>query len=40
MLENGLLVIQIIVMSWVIFRTVQHEMRAKKRPPGSLDSDG
>lgn len=39
MLENGLLLIQIIVMSWIIFRTLQHELKAKKRPPESMDID-
>ena len=39
MLENVLLLIQIIVMGWVIFRTVQHELRMKKQPKNQIEGD-
>lgn len=41
MLENGLLLIQIVVFGWVIAATVKFEMKSKTRstPPGS-DTDG
>jgi len=39
MLENGLLLIQIIVMGWVIFRTIQAELRAKRQINNTVDEE-
>ena len=39
MLENGLLLIQILVMGWVIYRTIQAELAAKKGQDPGRDDD-
>lgn len=41
MLENGLLLIQIVVFGWVIAATVKFELKSKNgRNPPASDADG
>ena len=39
MLENGLLLLQILVMGWVIYRTIQAELKAKRDGRPAIDDE-